>query len=73
MQNENQQEFWQDSRTFLYYFGNDQGENDFKFSGILDQILGPYTLMKADPAMFSFWVNGIFAKQRVLLNIYGLM
>jgi len=26
-----------------------------------------YTLKKADPRTFSFWVNSIFAKQQVLL------
>jgi len=35
----NQQEFWKDSRTFLYCFAKD--EKDFRFSGILDHILEP--------------------------------
>jgi len=38
-----------------------------------DQILGPiYTLQKADPETFSFWVNNIFAKKQVWLDVYGL-
>ena len=36
--NENQQEFWQDSKSFLYSFLNEWGERDFKFSGVLDEI-----------------------------------
>ena len=31
------------------------------------------TLEKADPEMFSFWVNNIFAEKQVLFAICGLM
>jgi len=30
-------------------------------------------LKKADPNMFSFWVNNIFAEMQVLFDICGLM
>jgi len=40
IQNEDQQEFWQDSWTFLHCFSNEQGE-DLKVSGISDQIFVP--------------------------------
>jgi len=36
---------------------------------MLDQIFG----LKADPEMFSFWVNNIFAEKQVLFDICGLM
>ena len=32
-----------------------------------------YTLKKADPEMFSFWGNNIFAEKQVLFDICGLM
>jgi len=47
----------------------EQGEDDFNFSGMLDQ----YTLEKDDPELFSFWVNNIFAEKQVLFDICGLM
>ena len=49
MQNENQQEFWQDNRTFLYCF---YSEKDFRFSGMLDQILGPVYFRKLTQGRF---------------------
>jgi len=32
-----------------------------------------YTSKKADPELFSFWVNNIFAEKQVLFDICGLM
>ena len=32
-----------------------------------------YTLEKADPEIFLFWVNNIFAEKQVLFDICGLM
>jgi len=32
-----------------------------------------YTLKKADPEMFSFWVNNVFAEKQVLFDICGQM
>jgi len=40
---------------------------------MLDQILDQYALKKADPEMFSFWVNNIFAEKQGLFDICGLM
>jgi len=41
---------------------------------MLDQIFGPINALdKADPEMFSFWVNNIFAEKQVLFDICGLM
>jgi len=36
-------------------------------------MLVPYTLKKANPKMFSFWVNNIFADKQVLFDICGPM
>jgi len=32
-----------------------------------------YTLKKADPKTYSFWVNNIFANKQALFDICGLM
>jgi len=75
--NENQQEFWQDSMAFLYCFPNEYCERDLNFSEISDQsqikFWDQYTLKKADPETFSFWVNDVFAKKHALFDICGLM
>jgi len=40
---------------------------------MLDQIFGPIYFKKADPEMFSFWVNNSFAENQVLFDICELM
>jgi len=37
------------------------------------RMLHASALEKADPEMFSFWVNDIFAEKQVLFDICGLM
>jgi len=34
---------------------------------------GPFTLKKAGPETFSFWVNNIFADKQVFIDICGPM
>jgi len=43
------------------------------FQKYLIKFWDQYALKKADPEMFSIWVNDIFAKKEALPDIYGLM
>jgi len=65
--------YWQTSKTSIYFFPNKKDERYFKFLGISDQSSDQCTLKIADPEIFSFWVNGIFARKQALFDNCELM
>ena len=66
---ENQQEFWQD--VFLLFAKSIRRRIFQIFRNVYTIMPGPYTLKKAGPKMFSFWVINIFAEKQVLFDICG--
>jgi len=59
------------ARFFYIVCQMKKAKNISSLQECLDQNAGPYTLKKAGPEMFSFWVNNISAEKQVLFDICG--
>jgi len=73
MWNENQQDFWQNSKMFLSCFQMNKAKKISKFQECSDQNFEPMCLKKANSETFSFWVDNIFAMKRLLFENCELM
>ena len=58
---------------FIFFCQMNKAKTISNFPECYTKFSDQHTLKKADPEMFSFWVNNIFANKQILFDICGLM